>query len=60
MFAVMKAHKWSAVHIAGDVPLAAPDNGPQRFIPIFDTREQAVAFTEGDETHIVKLETVDK
>lgn len=38
--------------------MAAPKEGPQHFIPVFDTREQAVAWSGNDETHVYALESV--
>lgn len=54
---VMKAHGWQNLSVAG-VAMAAPKEGPQRFIPVFDTREQAVAWSNNDETHVYALESV--
>ena len=58
---VMKAFQWSTFEIASNHPLilkqpvTMPEGGPQRFIPVFDTREQAVAFEDGDETFVQEL-----
>ena len=54
-WAVMKGYPWSSVEAAG-IPLQSPPEGPHRFIPIFDTREQAVAWAGSDE-HVVELAT---
>jgi hypothetical protein len=51
---VMKAYHWQNLSVAG-VPMTAPPEGPQRFIPVFDTREQAVAWA-GTEEHVYTLE----
>lgn len=48
LWAVMKAHSWASLSIGG-VELAAPEDGPCRFIPVFDTREKAVAWAGSDE-----------
>ena len=49
-FAVMKLYNWNSVS-AGGVELSAPIDGisPQHFIPVFETREQAVSWAGGDE-----------
>ena len=54
MWAVMRAVPWSDVEttMAPGVKLTASDEGPQHFIPIFDTREQAVAWN-GSEDFVV-------
>lgn len=46
----MKLYNWNSVS-AGGVELSAPIDGisPQHFIPVFDTREQAVSWAGGDE-----------
>lgn len=53
---VMKAHTWDSVTTAHGVPLICPNEGPHRFIPVFNTREQAVAWAGSDE-HVVKVTT---
>jgi hypothetical protein len=58
MWAIMKAYNFSALAADG-IRCAAPLGGPQRFIPVFDTKEQAVKFADGDETHIVECEERD-
>ena len=57
LWCVMKAHEWSNLSVAG-IEMVAPKKGPQYFIPIFDTREQALAWSGNDETHIHALEYV--
>jgi len=52
----MKAHGWANLSVAG-IEMAAPKEGPQHFIPVFDTREQAVAWA-GTEEHVYALESV--
>lgn len=44
MWAVMKAFEWSSIQTLG-LPLQCPPEGPQHFIPVFDTREQAVEWS---------------
>ena len=53
---VMKAHGWQNLSVAG-ISMQAPAEGPQHFIPVFDTREQAVAWA-GTEEHVFALESV--
>ena len=55
MWAVMKALDWDVFSVFGVARFRAPDEGPQRFIPVFDTREQAVAFDHGNDAHVVEL-----
>jgi hypothetical protein len=45
LYVVMRAITWQAVEI-GAHPLSAPPGGPQRFIPVFDTQEQAISWAE--------------
>lgn len=52
----MKAYGWANLSFAG-IEMAAPKEGPQHFIPVFDTREQAVAWA-GTEEHVYALESV--
>lgn len=49
LWAVMKAHPWDSITTAHGIPLMCPPEGPHRFIPVFDTREQAVAWAGTDE-----------
>lgn len=53
---VMKAHGWQNLSVAG-IAMKPPAEGPQHFIPVFDTREQAVAWS-GTEEHVYALESV--
>ena len=46
MWAVMKAFSWDSLTVLGNIPLVAPGGGPQRFLPVFDTREQAEAWAD--------------
>lgn len=57
MWAVMKAQSFSSIEING-IPLSVPANKnlPTAFIPLFETREQAVAFDNGSGAHIAKVE----
>ena len=59
MWAVFKAYSWSSITLSaynGTLALSTPAEGPQRFIPLFDTKEQALAFTNGDDTNIFQVE----
>lgn len=56
LWAVMKAHSWDKLSVLG-YPLLSPAEGPQRFIPIFDTREQAIQWAGSDE-HVVEMQSV--
>ena len=58
MWAVFKAFKWSSLEVLGSLPLIAPKDGPQRFISLFDTKEQALKFTGGDETNVFEMKEV--
>ena len=53
LWAVMKAHAWDSITAQG-YPLMSPPEGPQRFIPVFETREQAIAWADSDE-HVAML-----
>lgn len=54
LWAVMKAHAWDSITTAHGIPLMCPDQGPHRFIPVFNTREQAVAWA-GSDDHVAML-----
>tara|TARA_R110000868_G_scaffold58139_2_gene179638 strand:- start:468 stop:692 length:225 start_codon:yes stop_codon:yes gene_type:complete len=47
-WAVMKAQPFSSLVVSG-YPLQSPTEGPHGFIPVFDTREQAVEWAGSDE-----------
>lgn len=48
LYAVMRAISWDGVE-AGGHQMKAPPDGPQRFIPVFDTEDQAIAWAnDGD------------
>jgi hypothetical protein len=55
-WAVMKAHSWDCLECSG-LPVRMPEDGPHRFIPVFNTREQAVAWAGSDE-HVYAMTTV--
>jgi len=57
---VMKAHQWSSLTIpalGGMSITIEPDQGPQRFIPVFDTYDQALRFTS-DPSLIIRIEEI--
>jgi hypothetical protein len=51
----MKTLPFSSLEVMGR-PCQSRPGDPQRFIPVFDTREAAVAWDDGCETYVVKLE----
>lgn len=52
-YMVMSAFLWSSI----EPPVSMDPGGPQRFIPVFDTKEQALAWLDGDESEIRELIT---
>lgn len=59
MWAVFKAYKWNSLQVLG-LNLKAPLNGPCKFIPLFDTKAQALKFADGDESNVFEMEEVRK
>jgi len=57
MFAIFKAYSFGSFEVMG-MTLQASKDGPQRFIPLFDTREQAIKFNDGSEEHIFQMEVM--
>lgn len=57
---VMKAQPFSAITVPqfANRPLNPPDEGPQRFIPVFNTKEQAEKFDNG-EGNVREVSTVE-
>jgi hypothetical protein len=51
MWVVMTAYLWSNVTVNG-MPMRSPADGPQRFMPVFESREQAVAWNNGCEDNV--------
>jgi len=45
---VMKVYAWRTIKAQG-FPLQSPSEGPHHFIPVFNTKEQAVAWAGSDE-----------
>jgi len=54
LWAVMKAYKWIDMVKEGQ-PIRFPDIFPQRFIPVFNTKEQAIEFNKGSSKNIIKM-----
>jgi hypothetical protein len=52
-WAVMRAHTWERITVNG-LMLKPPPEGPHRFIPLFETRDQAIAWAGSDE-HVTPL-----
>ena len=59
-YAIFKAHSFSCLEVHNGIPLNPSKGMPERFIPVFEKREDALAFANGDETHLVKLETAER
>lgn len=57
MWAVFKAYSWSSLQVLG-LDLTAPPDGPCKFIPLFDTKDQALKFADGDESNVFEMEEV--
>lgn len=55
MWAVMKAQSWASIEVLG-IPMRAPFDEPCGFIPLFETRKQAVAWDNGCEDHVVEAQ----
>lgn len=53
-WAIMKAYTWGSLSVEGS-PLTPPVEGPQRFVPIFDTHEQAVAWNNGSDVDVRQM-----
>lgn len=56
LWCIMKAHGWNNLSIAG-IAMKAPDKGPQYFIPVFNTKKQALEWSQSGE-HVRELTTV--
>lgn len=56
LWCVMKNYKWSTLSIQG-FDLSLKQLGSVGFIPIFDNREQAVAWDDGSDEHVFRLTT---
>lgn len=55
-WAVMEVYPWKSVQLNGE-PLMSPDKGqPQRIIPVFDNRDDAVAWA-GSEEDVEELQS---
>lgn len=58
LWAVMKAFHFESITVGG-VPLKVPHDGPCRFIPLFETREDAVKH-DGSDAYVLEIEAVEK
>jgi hypothetical protein len=56
LWAVMRAHSWGSIAING-TSLVAPPEGPHRFIPVFETRNQAVTW-HGSDSDVFELRCI--
>ena len=56
LWCVMKAHKWSCLSVHS-YTMSAPADGPEYFMPIFETREQAVKWENGNDEHVKEVRT---
>ena len=45
LYALMRASTWQSLEVNG-IPIAQPTDGPQRYIPVFDTQEQALEWAQ--------------
>ena len=50
---VMKVQNWGSLEVVGRT-LAAPPEGPQGFLAVFDTKKQAVKWS-GSSKHVKKI-----
>jgi len=54
----MKSHNWSSITVLNGIPVVPPPEGPHGFIPVFNTKEEAIAWDNGSEEDVKQLETV--
>ena len=63
MWAVMKAMGWKSLNL-GPIEVESPKTGkgqPQRFIPVFELKEDALTFLDGkDEYLICEMKVIDE
>lgn len=55
-YAVMKIQPWSSLTV-GAFKLIPPPDGPCGVIAVFDTREQAIKWCDGDAAHVAQMST---
>lgn len=62
MWCVQVVQPWSSLEleIAPNLPIVNCQAGMIGFLPIFDTREEAVEFMNGDETHVAEIRPAQK
>lgn len=53
---VMKRYTLASLEVHG-IALSSPPDEPQAFLPLFETKEQAVAFEDGDDTYVREMRT---
>jgi len=46
---VMEVYKWEYLTVLGNLSLMAPSDGPDGFMPIFDSRAEAIAWSGSEE-----------
>jgi hypothetical protein len=59
LWAVMKRYSWDCVTVQG-TELRSPKDGPHFFIPLFETREQAVKWADGNDERIYEVTVADE
>ncbi len=52
LWCVMKVSKWSSLTVFNNIPLNSPSGGPSGFIPIFNTKEEAIIWDNGSEEYV--------
>ena len=56
---VMKLQKWSSLETSLGRPLACHGEGyPSHFMPVFDSRKEAIDWCDGNETYVKEVSTV--
>ncbi len=53
----MKSHNWSSITVFTNMPLVSPSGGPHGFIPVFNTRKEAIEW-DGSEEYVRELQIV--
>lgn len=57
LWCVMKSHNWSSITVFTNMPLVSPSGGPHGFIPVFNTRKEAIEW-DGSEEYVRELQIV--
>jgi hypothetical protein len=55
LWVVHKALPWKAVKTENGILLTSPEEGPHRFIPVFNTREQAVKWNNDSDDDVYPI-----